>query len=260
MTRSAVNWELKLLGFWQLRLNAQPVDVGWRQQRVIAALAVLGPQPRPLLAGTLWPDTTETRADGNLRSALFHIRHDLSGLVTEYSHALALDERVDVDLTRLRRTLDELKRPEAANDAAGAVESLRAELLPGWYEDWVLSEQDRLRDERIAALESLAQEHLCQRNLPAALAAARAAITLDPLRENARALLVRTFLADGDHGNAVKADRAYRAELAAALGTHPSPRFNSLLAPPSPSGLARSGAPSPPVGRPRRSAPTSVTR
>lgn len=241
MTGSTSNWKLQLLGFWQLRRNGQPTNVGGRQQRVIAALAVLGPRPRSLLAGTLWPEATEERAAGNLRASVFRINHEQPEVITECSHALAIDERVQVDLTRMRRSLD---HPGSAREPDVATALLRADLLPGWYEDWVLYEQERWRDSRTTALESLAQFHLDRSTLPAALAAARAAIALDPLRENSRALLVRIFLAQGDLGSAVKAQQTYRAELAAALGTRPSPGFEALTAParPAASAVARPGS------------------
>lgn len=241
MTGSTPNWKLQLLGFWQLRRDGEPTNVGGRQQRVIAALAVLGPQPRPLLAGTLWPEATEERAAGNLRTSVFRISHDLPYVITERSHALAIDERVQVDLSRLSRRL---VRADPAPEAGIADTLLRAELLPGWYEDWVLYEQERWRSARIAALESLAGRHLQRSELPAALAAVRAAIALDPLRENPRVLLIRALLADGDPGNAVKAERAYRAELADALGSRPSAAFDEVVASLRPHSAARGPVPS----------------
>jgi hypothetical protein len=44
-------WELDLLTHWQLRLAGKPVQVAFRQQRILAALALLGSRPRQVLAG-----------------------------------------------------------------------------------------------------------------------------------------------------------------------------------------------------------------
>ncbi len=48
----------------------------------------------------------------------------------------------------------------AARSADLDVQPLLGELLPDWYDDWVLAERETLRLRRIAALEHLADELL----------------------------------------------------------------------------------------------------
>ncbi|TFD84935.1 hypothetical protein [Cryobacterium serini] len=51
--RRPKGWDPRVLGYWQLCFNGAPVEVGARQQRLLAALAVLHTQPRPVLAARL---------------------------------------------------------------------------------------------------------------------------------------------------------------------------------------------------------------
>ncbi|WP_166791671.1 AfsR/SARP family transcriptional regulator [Cryobacterium frigoriphilum] len=223
-----------MLGCWQLRRNEQAVEVGARQKRLISALALLGARSRHVVAGLLWPDSSEVQAAGNLRASLFRIAHDLPALVRPCD-PLQLEPTVIVDLHAVRHLIDEITdaaaRPAAHLAVPGdAAEVLRAaDLLPGWYEDWVLREQDRLQQQRIEALEALARHHLRHSDLGPAIGAARAATAIDPLRESAQLILVRGHLAEDNHASALRAYREFRRSLGSELGVEPSPRFAELL-------------------------------
>ncbi|MFC5930011.1 transcriptional regulator [Cryobacterium melibiosiphilum] len=227
-------WNLTVLGCWQLRRNGQTVDVGARQKRLISVLALLGARSRHVVAGLLWPDSTELQAAGNLRASLFRITHDLPALVRPID-PLQLESAVCVDLHGVRRLIDDITDAAARPDlqlavAADAAEVLRsADLLPGWYEDWVLREQDRLQQQRVEALEALARHHLDHSDVGPAIGAARAATAIDPLRESAQLILVRGHLAEDNHASALRAYREFRRSLGTELGVEPSPRFAELL-------------------------------
>ena len=223
-----------MLCCWQLRHNGERVEVGSRQKRLIAALALLGARPRHFLAGLLWPDSSEPQAAGNLRASLFRISHDLPRLV-QPTDPLELCAGVTVDLQRVHQLITEVMMvdapPHEHDDLPpDASEVLRAaDLLPGWYEDWVLREQDRLQQQRVEALEALARHHLAVRDLAAAMDAARAATSLDPLRESAQLILVRGHLAEDNPASALRVYQHFRRCLGSELGIAPSPRFAELL-------------------------------
>lgn len=241
--RTGPIWKLTVLGCWQLRHNDQAVEVGARQKRLISVLALLGARSRHVVAGLLWPESSELQAAGNLRASLFRITHDLPALVRP-ADPLQLEPAVLVDLHAVRHLIDEIHLIDDIRDAANgaprvtppftvaadAAEVLRsADLLPGWYEDWVLREQDRLQQQRIEALETLARHHLEHSDLGPAIGAARAATALDPLRESAQLILVRGHLAEDNHASALRAYREFRRSLGTELGVEPSPRFAELL-------------------------------
>ena len=100
-------WNLSVLGCWQLRRNEQTVEVGARQKRLISVLALLGPRSRDVVAGLLWPESSEMQAAGNLRASLFRITHDLPVLVRS-ADPLQLEPSVIVDPHDVRHLIDEI--------------------------------------------------------------------------------------------------------------------------------------------------------
>jgi DNA-binding SARP family transcriptional activator len=248
-------WELNLLGYWQLRLNGQPQEVGSRQQRLISALALLGSRSRAFLADLLWPDSPESQAAGNLRASVFRISHQLPHLMQASPGSLALNPDVAVDVDRVRGLMREI---ESSGDSSSmpidAIDSLRtADLLPGWYEDWVIFEQERLHQQRLNSLETLARRSLARGDISSAKDAAAAAIAMEPLRESAHLLLVRSHLAEGNQASATRVYHELRNRLRMELGISPGHAFTQLLhvdtsfswpAPASRSGARARGAPS----------------
>jgi SARP family transcriptional regulator, regulator of embCAB operon len=229
MAGTRTGWDLRLLGYWQLHLDGQTVSVGARQQRLISALALLGARPRHLLAGVLWPESSEDQAAASLRAILFRISHELPRLLANSRDPVALNAGVRVDLSRVRRLMDEIAHP-GAEPARNASEVLRnAELLPGWYDDWVMFEQERLQQQRMAALETLAARYLAQGAHDRALEAARVSASIEPLRESAQLIIVRSHLAADDRASAIRVFRDFRTRLADELGVAPSRRFDVML-------------------------------
>lgn len=221
-------WDLRLLGCWQLARDGAPHRVGLRQQKLIAALALLGPRPRGFLAGLLWPDSTEERATGSLRVTVHKIRHELAGLLAEDSGPLRLADQVRVDVTELRNGVEAIRA--GAEVGPGVVDLLYAgELLPGMYDDWLLFEQERLRQLRISALEALARRHLGEGQPDAAVIAAMHAAAIEPLRESANALVIRGQLGSGNLAGARRTLDEFRHRLATELGLVPSPGLERLV-------------------------------
>ncbi|MCZ2405056.1 transcriptional regulator [Paenarthrobacter sp. Z7-10] len=220
-----ISWSLNLLGCWQLSREGRTVRVGIRQQRLIGALALLGPRPRSAVAGLLWPDSSEPRATASLRVAVWHVAHEYPGLLRNGENALALSSAVDVDVDRLQRSIG--AAPQGVPVRA-LLEQLRtAELLPGWYEDWILDEQERMRHVRLTALDALTRRLLDAAD-PAAQEAALITVSLEPLRTASNELLIRAQLAAGNYNAAVRAFDLFRWRTLEAFGTEPSIRFNEL--------------------------------
>ncbi|MEX5305781.1 BTAD domain-containing putative transcriptional regulator [Kocuria sp. CPCC 205258] len=219
---------LCLLGGWELSVGGVNMLVGHRQQRLLAALAVHGRRSRHFLGGLLWPDCTEAHAMGSLRASVFTITRRLPGVIAARGHELLLEDSVDVDLHRL---LNFLARPTTSPipDDRWCVDRSRVELLPGWYDDWVLAEQERLRGLYANALEQLAQAALDRRDVYRALTLAQTVQDLDPLRESAVRILVQGHLAIDNEAAALHAFRCFQATLAHELGTLPSARITGMV-------------------------------
>jgi DNA-binding SARP family transcriptional activator len=199
-------------------------------QRLIAHLGLCGRPGRGAIAGHLWPDVPESHAQGSLRSALWRVQKVVPGLVEVSGGALGLAPGVRVDVRDFTDWARQVMDPLALVDAGSTPDvALRGELLPGWYDDWVLLERERLRQLRMHALEALADKLAAAGRCGEALQAAYAAVRTEPLRESAHRAVVRVHLAEGNVAEAVRAYKAFRDLLAAELGVEPTALMTQLI-------------------------------
>lgn len=224
--------QLRLLGGFALVIDGVLVDLGGREERVLALLALRGPQRRSVLAGTLWPDTTEDRALASLRAAVMRLRRADEGLIDAGRSRISTGAAVTSDVSELGHRLEEVERHvghdwESAADAVAALGG--PELLPGWYDDWVLDERDALQHRQIRALESLSRVALTSGRLELAGALAERAVVLEPLMESTQALLIKAYLMGGNPAAAVQVYRSYCRRLAQELGIRPSATLTDLI-------------------------------
>jgi hypothetical protein len=70
------------------------------------------------------------------------------------------------------------------------------ELLPGWYDDWVLLEREPLRQRVLHGLEALSRHLVRAGRFAEAVEAAMVAVAVEPLRESAQRALVTAHLAE----------------------------------------------------------------
>ncbi|MGA7205113.1 MAG: BTAD domain-containing putative transcriptional regulator [Specibacter sp.] len=221
---------LQLFKFWELRKNGEPLSVRLREQRVLAALAVLGPAQRRHLAAVLWPQCPQARAAESLRVSLHHIAHQCPLLVAVGRTALSLGDGVDVDLHNVRAAVAGVHTGAPGPYRVATLLRLDCgELLPGWDEDWVEAEKSYLRPRRIAALELLGAEFLRREDYGQAVRAFSAVLELEPYLESAVDLLVRTHLAAGNQVVAMRELSGFTALLAEELGVQPSATLQGLM-------------------------------
>lgn len=235
---------LHLLGDWLLTADVavnrseERIEVSPGPQHLIALLALKGRCARIHAAATLWPDCVDEVASARLRAMLWRLRHrhiGVSPLVEIGDSSLALTGEVAVDVHRFRACAELLIREpdswNAATEEATAAVLDSAELLPGWYDDWVLAARERLQYLRLDALDTIANRRRRQRRTHEALQAARAAIGIEPLRESAHRAIVQTHIDNGDLGEAVDHFEKFQAILDHELGLPPSNMFRQLIGP-----------------------------
>jgi DNA-binding SARP family transcriptional activator len=199
-------------------------------QRLIAHLGLCGRPTRAAVAGELWPDVPEDHAHGSLRSALWRVQKVVPGLVEASGGSLGLADGVRVDVREFREWAQRTLDPNADVDGAMAPASaLAGELLPGWYDDWVVLERERLRQLRLHALERLADKLATAGRHSEAVQAACAAVRAEPLRESAHRALVRLHLAEGNVAEAERAYRCFRDLIAQELGVAPTGHMEALM-------------------------------
>jgi DNA-binding SARP family transcriptional activator len=200
-------------------------------QRVVAFVAL---HDRPLLrgyvAGSLWLDSPEDRAAASLRSALWRIQRVEPRLIGASDRQLWLDGEVVVDLRETEILARAVLRAEAAVDEGGDdLSRLAGDLLPDWYEDWILFERERFRQLRLRALEALCDQLVRAGRLAEALEAGLLSVAGEPLRESAHRALMRVHLADGNPGEAIRQYRLCEKLLRDQLGIEPSARMQDVL-------------------------------
>jgi SARP family transcriptional regulator, regulator of embCAB operon len=225
---------LKVLGGFALSWDGRALQVSRASQRLLAFLALqTGMLKRVAVAGTLWPEASESHASSNLRSALARLQGTARKALAASKLELGLAEGIVVDIRSgqglARRLLDRAVTPDRAELGMASVPVLSADLLPDWYDDWVVVEAEDWRRLRLHALEALAARLIALGRWGEAAHAAGAAVRAEPLRESARAALIQAHLAEGNQSEAVREFARYRRLLDAELGLAPTSRLHDLL-------------------------------
>jgi DNA-binding SARP family transcriptional activator len=232
---AALTPRVTLLDGFRLHLSEEgepslPDDLPRGVQRLVAYLSLAGRPPRAVIAGRLWPDVPEDHAHGSLRSALWRLHKVAPGLVEVCGGALALAEGVRVDVRELGEWARWVRDLQCCMDEVTIPDGgLCGELLPGWYDDWVLLERERLRQLRMHALELVAARLTAAGRHGDALQAAYAAVRAEPLRESAHRTVVRVHLAEGNVAEALRSYDRFRVLLAEELGVTPSRQMLELV-------------------------------
>lgn len=221
---------LRLIDEFALEREGRGVDLPHSARRLVAFLAVCGhPVTRVHVAGSLWPDVTEERAAGNLRSTLWRLRQAGADVVACSSLTVALATGVSVDLHTL------LHDARACIDGGGDVGNLdvrlAGDLLPDWYDEWLVIERERLRQLRLHALEALCCQFVASGATGRAIDVGLSAVAVEPLRESAHRVLVAAHLAEGNAAEALRQYDSFADLVRSELGIGPSPAMEDLVRP-----------------------------
>ena len=221
---------LRLFDCWELRAGDRQIRLGAREQRLITFAALHGKRLRSYMAGVLWPDSTEHHAQSSLRAALFLVNRDVPSLLDSDRTTIDLAPDVQVDVQDFRQCVtDVMAHPDEVDVGTTIRTLIGGDLIPGWYDDWVLFERESLHHERVRALETLALAELNRGRARTAATAARAAMAIEPLRETPRWIEIRAHLFDGNVADAVHVYQSYARLLRCELGIDPSESLRSLV-------------------------------
>ncbi len=220
-------WRIRMLGGFDISGPEGRVDVPPSGQRVVAYLALHGRAVRRTsVAAHVWPDVDEPRARANLRSAVWRLGA-VAPLVDATTASLAIRRDVTVDLGDLEEQV------AAARDAGGVLvwprHGLDLELLPGWEDEWVELERERVRQLELHLLDGLIVWSVEQGRAGDGVDAALRAIRLDPLRESSHAGMLRALLASGNRAAAIAHFRRFAALMRDELGLSPSSDLMELI-------------------------------
>lgn len=222
MTSDGEGLRLRLLGGFRVDSGSGALDIPVSAQRLVAYLAL---QERPVhrrrLAGVLWPDADDERSAANLRSTLWR-SHRSAALVVANRDMMWLDPMVEVDVHRLAGFAARLA--DAHGEPPEVPPDLRfdRDLLPGWYDDWVVEEREHLRQVMLRSLAGLVPALIAGDRAVEAIELAQQSVRLEPLCETSHQSLIAAYLAAGDRARALRQFNDHVALLRSELGLDPS--------------------------------------
>lgn len=228
-------YEVSLLGGFVFSVDGDVLlGLSGGSERLVAFLALRDRRlTRQQVAGSLWPDSSDEHAGASLRSAVSRLQGPARQALRVTTRDLGLAEGVVVDVHRSQslahRLLDRESTPSKEDTGRDAVANLSDDLLPGWYDDWVVLAAEDWHQLRVQALEAVAAGLTAVDRLAEAAVAALAAVRAEPLREASRAALIRVHLAEGNPAGAVGEFERYRVLLQAELGLEPTSHLRRLL-------------------------------
>lgn len=224
---------LSLLNGFELTIGSTALDLPLASQRVLAFIACqTKPIQRGFVAGNLWQDKADARAGANLRSALWRLGDVAHHLIESTGTALRIGREVTIDLRDATEIANHvIDGGELTVSPSSATRLCGADLLPDWYDDWLVMSREQFRQLRLHALEVLASRLLAHGDHPEAVRAALGAVAAEPLRESANRILVAAHLASGNASEAIRHFERYRCLLADEIGLQPSPAMTDLIEP-----------------------------
>ena len=223
-------YQVDMFGGFVASRNGDQLKLPSESQRLVAFVCLHdGALDRTYLAGRLWGDTHEEQARANLRSSLWRLRQLAGDLILADRGAVALGANVDTDVRVLQRLSRSVLQGRTCDPSELDYRQFGHEFLPGWYEDWVILERERMRQLCLHCLEATADALSSTGMFGAAIQALLAAIALDPLRESPQRQLMAVHLAEGNHAEAVRQYDAFARTLAEEIGLEPSSAMRELL-------------------------------
>jgi DNA-binding SARP family transcriptional activator len=230
--RRRVGTKVHLLNGLYVEIEGTRREVPEGSTRLVAFVSIHdGRLERRHVAGSLWPSVDDVRAAGNLRSALWRLRGAGVDVIDSDKWSLRLLDDVEVDLHEFAHWADRIIRAAPRDDDLdGVARRARAlDVLPGFYDDWVIAERERIRLRAVHALEAVSRLLTNRGRFGEAVEAAMAAVHVEPLRETAQRALIDAYLAEGNFVEGRQAFLTYRGLLNRELGIEPSQSLAELV-------------------------------
>jgi predicted ATPase/DNA-binding SARP family transcriptional activator len=239
-----VRWRIEMLGGLRA-VQGDRVLTRFRTQKTGVLLAYLAyylkrTHPRDALIELFWPDGDPSTGRNNLSRELSWLRRQLESQGVPPGTVIAADraaigltpEAVATDVAAFEAALCAAERAgtpaERARHLGEAIEGYAGELLPGYYDGWILQEREWLADRYFQALGQLLA-HLEQTGeISQALEYARQGVRVDPLREEAHRDLIRLLAAAGQPGAALRQYRELERLLKQELDVEPAAATQAL--------------------------------
>ena len=158
--------EVRLLGKFEVSHDGKIIAIPSRPAQSLFAYLILNAgtaHRREKLAGMLWPDSLDETARDNLRHALWRLRKALqtaSAAAYLQANDLTIGFHMSAECWLDASELEKLNESASANELIAVLSHYQGELLPGFYEEWVVLEREHLYalfEHHMARLMSLLQ-------------------------------------------------------------------------------------------------------
>lgn len=224
---------VRLLGQYTVQHDGQWLELPNRAVQLLLAYLVIhsdAAQPREHLAALFWPDSTPDNARSNLRHALWQLRKalgDAGDCICADDFAITFHRSGDchADVIELERDPNGLRSEEALMAVAAVYDG---DLLPGFYEPWVVLERERLEAVFEQKMVLLLDQLLGAQRWTAAIGAAERWIALGTTPEPAYRALMTAHAHLGHTSHVHSAYERCRAGLAETVGVTPSAETEEL--------------------------------
>lgn len=233
--------EAQLLGGISIRHHDQEVEA-LRSERLILFLTYLflnsdTPVSRKQLAFLFWPDSTDQQARTNLRNLLHHLRRALPEIdsfleVDNQFLRWKVESSFQLDVDQFKEALASAQTAQGDADSIHhlrtAVSRYHGELLPGFYQNWILLQREELQQAFLNALNQLVNLLEDARQYEEAVEIANRLIRSDPLSESAYQRAMRLHALNNDRAGAMQVYHTCSTVLMRELGIEPSTEIKSL--------------------------------
>jgi DNA-binding SARP family transcriptional activator len=240
ITMSATLIAIRLLGQYTVTVAGQPcAPLPTERSRLLFAYLAFhsAPQPRSHLIGLLWPDLPEKQARRRLTQEMWRINSELSkvGLpitLAAQGDAIQFADGVEVvcDAHQFHTLLERcrVEHSTAWPSLAELTAFLGGELLPGYFDDWILVARERLFQAYSAALMRLLSQCKQLGDWDTATVVVDALRQHDPLSEAWIAESLRLALNLGRREASLQQYKQFVVTLQEALGVAPSSELAAL--------------------------------
>jgi DNA-binding SARP family transcriptional activator len=238
-----VSVQVRLLGGFAVSHNGVPIaDLNQSRFKDLLGFLIVHhatPLSRAQIAFTLWPDSSDTQAQTNLRNTLFRMRRvfpKLDECLTSNRQELAWrsDAPCSVDLIYFEEALDSASQARRTGDSqaeeralAEGVKHYGGELLPDIFADWALLRRAVLQDLFLGALTRLSEFAVAAGDHQRAQELMRRYIQEEPLDEAAYQRLMHLYQSTGKRALALRLFHDLSTKLHSELGIAPSAKTQS---------------------------------
>lgn len=231
---------LSLFGGFQLARESDGIELPTQKIKSLLAYLVVHrsyAQPREVLLGEFWPDVDEEKARNSLNHAVSVLKKLLGEDPADQPYLLSSLKTVQLNpASEFWMDAFEFEKLSAEGVEQKHYTLLQAaerlycgDFMAGFYDDWCLAEQTRLRELYLRILQALMTYAAERKEFHQTLSYARKALETNPLHEAIHRQLIYCYYAMGDRIAAMRQYRECARLLKSELNLEPLPETKALM-------------------------------